>query len=205
MTRKRKLVAGIGTAVLVTMALQLSVPSAVRSSVTALVSVVGNVAVTNPTDAGGKTQALLTADQEEKAYNAFRVTTNYCSFQSSECSVDSVNVSGNQVLVVNELSAFCSAGASDVPNEMVVTLINGQNAAVPAVQYWIPPLYIVQGVAGNPSGGGSVGKDPTGSVVFGKETYIVMDSTYNQLSSSITPTLNGKCSITYSGYYVRNN
>jgi hypothetical protein len=201
----KRLLMSAGGIAMCAVALQLGAPRTVHGVVATMVNVVGNAAVTNSTDATGNMQALLIADTEQKAFHAFRLTTNYCPFTAGECSVESLDVSGNQVLVINDVSAYCTAEPSDVPNEMVVTLTNGLSAGASAVQYWITPLYIVPGAAANPGGGGGTGKNPTGSALFGKQTYIVMDSAYNHLFSSITPTLNGNCSITYSGYYVRNN
>lgn len=187
----KKLAYGLAGVVALAAAIQLAAPRTVHAVVSTLVTVVGSVAVTNPANSSGAPQPLVTQDSEHKAYLPFRMTTD-CTFDVHHSCLNAVaQVTGTQVLVINDVSGTCSLPPS---GEMASSQVNLYDPSTgTAVSYAFPPV--------------SAGESPTQiTFIFGRQTYIVLDSTYTTLSSFVQGTVTPfYCNITYSGYYVSPN
>ncbi len=197
-----------GLALLVASSMQLLAPKAVHSTVAALVSVVGNVAVTNPLNSSGTPQPFLTQDAEAKAYQAFRQTIT-CSFDMAfTCTNPQVHVTGTQMLVINDISGLCQlpAGGFILQSRFIL------QGAISSVDTSFGPPPVSYVFASDPSPGSYNGLV---NYTFGRQTYIVLDSTYSALygyllvtppsspdSGSGTGKTGDSCTVTFSGYYV---
>jgi hypothetical protein len=205
---------GIGLAGTMVMAavLQLAAPRAVYSTVAALVNVVGNVAVTNPPSASGGPQPLVVQDAEVKALQAYRQVIDCTVDATGACTTAVAQVTGTQVLVINDVSGICTLPANDFIATARFYLEPAMSAPKETQNEFAPGSipYVFTPEAGlGPVSGAT-------NYTFGRQTYIVLDSMYTTLGSDLeiaSPTSAGSgsgsgkgpaatCTVTYSGYYV---
>ena len=208
----RRVFVGLGVITGCAMVLQLAAPRTVHGVVTTLVSVVGNVAVSNPASGSGGVQPLVVQDAEVKALQPYRSTTDCLFSANSQCTNVAAQATGTQVLVINDVSGFCTLPNGDF---MTVANFNLQTPDVPlgngnGFRFALGGIYIFTPQPGLGSFAGGT------NYTFGRQTYIVLDTTFAELVSdleSASPSSAGSgsgtgkgapgvCTITTSGYYV---
>lgn len=181
---------GFAGMIVVAAALQLAAPRAVHSAVAALVSVVGNVAVTNPLNSSGSPQPLVVQDVASGAGKIVSVSTS-CSFGTvlgSDCQGSGLAPAWpDQTVVVTDVSGNCVDNAYLLAVTMTYTVPSG--GSLYASSFNLTP---------------SLNAAAYGYFYysFGRQTNLIIPAGHggpNLLASSAGATA-GSCSFTVSGY-----
>ncbi len=201
----RKIMYSIASFVVLAAVFQLVAPKTVRSAVTALVSVVGNVSVTNPLDSSGSPQPLLVRTADTLPQQPY-MSIQSCNFNLGHCVTSNTTPDPGKVLVLNDVSGSCqfalspgSATSSPLSDALLLGGLADSSVEVegPGTQlgrFEFPVLSM------SSNGGLSF-------PLFGRTTSIVVDGTagqsyrYMNTVSSVGDS-GGNCTVNFNGYYV---